>query len=71
MTATHRVEAVLAEDGKLSLDHLPFQAGQAVEVIVRPVRSTGAAPTPPLPGTILRYDDPFEPVAEGDWSALQ
>ncbi|HET6575835.1 MAG TPA: hypothetical protein VFG68_19695 [Fimbriiglobus sp.] len=36
MTPAHRTEAVLSEDGKLSLDNLPFRAGQAVEVIVLP-----------------------------------
>lgn len=36
MTPAHRTETVLLEDGKLSLDNLPFRAGQAVEVIVLP-----------------------------------
>lgn len=70
MTPAHRIEAVLAEDGKLSLDQLPFRAGQAVEVIVLPV----AQPAPtghPLRGAILRYDRPTEPVAEADWDALK
>jgi hypothetical protein len=25
----------------------------------------------PLHGTVLRYDDPFAPVAESEWEALQ
>lgn len=25
----------------------------------------------PLQGTVLRYDDPFAPVAESEWEALQ
>ena len=25
----------------------------------------------PLYGTIVRYDDPFAPVAQSDWEALQ
>jgi hypothetical protein len=69
MTLAHRIEAVLSEDGKL-LDHLPFQAGQAVEVIVLPA----ARPAPPahtLRGTVLHYDQPTAPVAEADWGALQ
>jgi hypothetical protein len=70
MTLAHRIEAVLSEDGKLLLDHLPFQAGQAVEVIVLPA----ARPAPPadsLRGTVLHYDQPTAPVAEADWGALQ
>lgn len=70
MTPAHRIEAVLSEDGKLLLDHLPFRAGQTVEVIVLPA----LRPTPPchaLRGTVLRYDEPTAPVAEADWGALQ
>jgi hypothetical protein len=70
MTPAHRIEAVLAEDGKLLLDHLPFQAGQAVEVIVLPA-SRPALPSHALKGTVLRYDQPTAPVADDDWSALR
>jgi hypothetical protein len=69
MTPAHRIEVVLAEDGKLLLDHLPFRAGQAVEVIILPAKG----PIPPgqaLQGTVLRYDRPTDPVAEGDWGTL-
>ena len=70
MTLAHRIEAVLLEDGKLLLDHLPFLAGQVVEVIVLPA----VCPTPPahaLRGTVLHYDQPTAPVAEGDWGVLR
>jgi hypothetical protein len=70
MTLAHRVETVLSADGKLVLDHLPFRAGQPVEVIVLPKVSetTGFAK---LKGMVLRYDDPTEPIAEDDWEVLQ
>ncbi len=32
----HRIETTLTQNGTLTLDHLPFQAGEAVEVIVLP-----------------------------------
>ncbi len=70
MTLAHRVESVLSEDGKLLLDHLPFRAGQAVEVIVLPIMhplTTNSA----LQGIVLRYDEPTAPVAEADWGALR
>jgi hypothetical protein len=70
MTPAHRIEAVLAEDGKLLLDHLPFQAGQTVEVIILPA-SRPTLPDHSLRGTVLRYDQPTAPVAEGDWGALR
>jgi hypothetical protein len=70
MTPAHRIETVLSEDGKLTLDRLPFHAGQAVEVIVlpmaRPISVDGS-----LRGTLLRYDGPTEPVAESDWDVLK
>jgi hypothetical protein len=70
MTAAHHVKAVLSEDGKLSLEHLPFRAGQAVQVIVLPAAQPGSSPEA-LRGTVLRYERPTEPVAEGDWDALR
>ncbi len=70
MTPAHRVETVLSEAGKLSLDRLPFRAGQAVEVIVLPAPAPAPA-SQPLRGTLLRYDRPTEPAAEADWDALR
>lgn len=69
MTPPHRTETVLTEDGKLSLDHLPFRAGQAVEVIIL------SAPMPveanqSLRGSVLKYDGLTEPVAVDDWEAI-
>jgi hypothetical protein len=71
MTLAHRIEVVLSEDGKLSLDRLPFRAGQAVEVIVLPAARPTAPTSHPLRGSVLRYDRPTEPVAESDWDALR
>ncbi len=70
MTPAHRIEVVLLEDGKLLLDHLPFRAGQAVEVIIFPA----TCPPPPgnvLKGAVLRYDQPTDPVAEADWGSVR
>lgn len=66
----HRVNTILQQDSKLLLDNLPFHAGEAVEIIIL------AAPLPvqqtdryPLRGTLVRYDRPFEPVAQDEWDA--
>ncbi|MCH9714834.1 MAG: type II toxin-antitoxin system Phd/YefM family antitoxin [Cyanobacteria bacterium] len=40
---------------------------------VRPYRPAANQPADPLQllrGSVLHYDDPFAPVAEGDWDAL-
>ena len=70
MTMAHRVEVVLVEDSKLVLDQLPFQAGQAVEVIVLPANSS-LSHSLALQGQVLQFDQPTAPVAEADWGALQ
>ncbi len=58
---TYRVETKIEETGRLSLSHLPFRAGEQVEVVVRlrstegrgfempgqPPRDHGASDTPP------------------------
>ena len=71
MTMAHRVEIILTEDGKLLLDHLPFQAGQAVDVIVLPAVHSVPLPHHLLRGTVLHYDQPTAPVAEADWGTLR
>lgn len=71
MTLAHRIEAVLLEDGKLSLDNLPFRAGQTVEVILLPALRPAAPAGQSLRGTVLRYDRPTDPAAEADWGALR
>lgn len=68
MTLAHRAEVVLLENGKLSLERLPFLAGQAVEVIVLPIVGPApSAPSPSLQGSVIQYDRPTEPVVETDW----
>lgn len=66
----HRIEMTLQEDGRLTLERLPFPAGQRVEVIILPRPNGPAASDPePLRGTPVRYDRPFDPVAGGEWDA--
>lgn len=46
--------------------------GKDVEIIIREVESQiETKERYPLRGSVLRYDDPFEPVAEQDWEALE
>lgn len=76
----HKIEAVLTEDGKLVLNELPFQAGDAVEVIIleRADKSqktesiASDAHLYPLRGSVIQYDEPFESaVPVEDWDALK
>lgn len=71
-TPAHRVETTLQQDGTLTLEHLPFLAGQCVEVIILPQPEIARTVEPySLRGTPFRYDRPTEPVAEEEWEALQ
>lgn len=69
MVNAHKIETTIAEDGTLTLKGLPFQAGEAVEVIVlqRPLSKSlppdETANSHPLQGQQpYRYDAPFEPA---------
>jgi hypothetical protein len=68
----HRIETTLQQDGTLTLEHLPFRAGQSVEVIILPQpNGPQAGNLYPLRGTPIRYERPTEPVAQEEWEALQ
>ena len=69
MNVGHRVRATLREDGKLSLEHLPFRSGEDVEVTVIPAPTSIDLALKPLRGSVLFFDRPTEPVAEEEWSA--
>jgi hypothetical protein len=68
----HRMEAVVGNGGSLLLEDLPFQAGDAVEIIIleRP-RKSETSNRYPLRGTPIEYVEPTEPVAEEDWDVLR
>lgn len=59
----------------LRLPELEPLVGKDVEILViekAPGKKAAAkADSYPLRGSVLRYDEPFEPVAEDDWEALQ
>ena len=68
----HRVETTIDQDGTLTLNGLPFQAGAEVEVIIleRPAMPGGDNPYP-LRDQPVQYDAPTEPVAENEWNVLR
>jgi hypothetical protein len=69
----YRIEKVIPASGKLELEALPFASGAVVEIIVLgPERVKNGRHAMPLRGTVIKYDEPFEPVvAENEWEALQ
>jgi hypothetical protein len=68
----YRVRSQVADDGSLTVENIPFAAGQEVEVIVlAEARKAKEQRRYPLRGTALVYIDPLKPVAEDDWEALK
>jgi hypothetical protein len=65
---TFHAETIIERDGKLRLDHVPFSEGEAVHVFVS---SATTNTKEPLKGCVLKYERPFEPVAEEDWEAAK
>jgi len=68
----HKIQTNLSETGTLLLDQLPFEPGEAVEVIVldREKRKSQAKDYP-LRNQPLSYKDPTAPVAENDWNPAE
>jgi hypothetical protein len=69
----HRIETSLTENGKLSLKNLPFKKGDEVEIIILDRSSSKTISDGDLlRGTVIRYDEPFEPATSvEDWEALK
>jgi hypothetical protein len=67
----YKTAVTIGQEGELRLSGLPFHAGDEVEVILLRRESEPTENPYPLRGLPVRYEDPTEPVAEGDWDALQ
>jgi len=69
MKATVRVRRHLDSE-TVYLPEAKGLLGKDVEIVVREVdEAAEPADQFPLRGSVLKYDDPFEPVAEEDWEA--
>ncbi len=69
---TYRVETTIASRGTLTIEGLPFQAGDRVEVVVRSCQpKRESSERYPLRGKEIGYVEPFGTVAGEDWDALR
>lgn len=72
MPQAYRIHGQVSSDGTLTLENLPFEPGEEVEVIVlAEERRAREERRYPLRGKPLTYPDPTAPIAESDWQALQ
>ncbi|WP_366837094.1 hypothetical protein [Nostoc sp. LPT] len=59
----HRTETKLTKNGTLILEDLPFQASEAVEILILERSSQASDSNPyPLQGKVIHYNEPIEPV---------
>lgn len=68
---TIHVKAKVEPGGRVVVDHLPFEAGQQVEltIVTSPAPPSGKGKYP-LQGSVYRYEDPFAPAIDpNDWEA--
>lgn len=67
----YRIEATIQPDGKIILENLPFDEGESVEIIVLETKAKSQGEQISLSGTVLKYENPFEPVAGENWEVLK
>ena len=66
-------EFTVEKSGTLTLENLPFHAGEKVEVIIIPRSNPSPQPHEvryPFWGKLITYVNPTEPVAETEWEVL-
>ena len=68
----HRIETRVEQDGTIILHDLPFHEGEKVIVVIttRPT-AIDQKKLYPLRGLPVVYKNPFDPVAENEWGAMQ
>lgn len=67
----YSTEKVISENGTMQLESLPFPPGELVDVIVLARRkSVDGARVHTLKDSVLKYDQPLDPVADDDWDVL-
>jgi hypothetical protein len=80
----YEADAVVAKDGTVRVEGVPFPTGDRVRVVIRGTPTAAPRRHSPeevegsrlvregLKGSVLRYDDPFEPaVPPEEWDALR
>ena len=67
----HRIEATVQSNGKVVLENLPFDEGETIEIIVFEAKPKSPNKSESLQGKVLKYKNPFEPVAVEDWEVFK
>ena len=67
---TYKTKTIIKRNHKIEIENLPFQDGDNVNIIVTKVENEHESKYE-LRGTILKYENPFDSVAEDDWEVLK
>jgi len=68
----HRIETSIGQDGIIVLRDLPFHEGEKVVVVITPrTTATDQMNLYPLRDLPVVYKNPFDSVAENEWSAIR
>ena len=68
---TYRSEAIIVNNGSLTISGLPFRNGEKVEVVIRSRESENREDRYPLRGKSFRFERPFDGVAESEWDVTK
>jgi hypothetical protein len=69
---TYSLKTKLTETEKLTLDHLPFDKGDEIEITIIQTDLSKSNVYSLKDSQPYRYDDPFEPATSSeDWDVLQ
>ncbi len=67
------VQATVGSHGSVTLEQLPYEPGQRIDVTISPIATSPAEGTVryPLSGMKVEYHDPFGGTAADDWEAAR
>ncbi len=67
---TYKLKTIVKRNHKIEIENLPFEDGEKVNVIVTKAGKETDNKYE-LRDTLLKYEDPFDSVAEDDWEVLK
>jgi len=70
MKTIHK-EAVLKDDGILTIHDLPLKKGQKVNIQIHSLEENKSSKKYPLRGLPFKLSQPFDSVSENDWNVLK
>lgn len=70
MKTIHK-EAVVEDDGILTIHDLPLKKGQKVDIQIHSLEENKSSKKYPLRGLSFELSQPFDSVSENDWNVFK